>query len=156
MCNTSCDVGQLFVYWYIHMMYYFVPEVETKHSAAGFWDKRHYVCKWKHTMKNERYHTAGAALKLDRKIVETEVKSTSLTHIYMAASCPVLVLSCMLLVCGRHLHDHILSFRGQVWLTPSLFIEVPAQGQDRKRPCICASGMSILPLFLHMLNTRSP
>jgi hypothetical protein len=40
---------------------------------------------------NERYHTAGAALKLDRKIVETGVKSTSLTYINMAASCPVLV-----------------------------------------------------------------
>ena len=58
-----------------------------------------------------------------------------------------LYISCMLLVCGKHLHDHILSFRGQVWLTPSIFIEVPAQGQDRKRPCLCTSGMSILPLF---------
>ena len=39
-------------------------------------------------MKNERYHTAGVALKPDRKNVETEGKSISLTHIDMAASCP--------------------------------------------------------------------
>jgi len=42
-------------------------------------------------MKDERYHTAGEALKLNRNIVETEEKLISLTHINMAAYCPVLV-----------------------------------------------------------------
>ena len=41
----------------------------------------------------------------------------------------------ILITCGKHLHDYIISLRGQVWaqktsLTPPLLIEVPVPRQE--------------------------
>jgi hypothetical protein len=49
----------------------------------------------------------------------------------------------ILLTCGKHLHDRIISPRGDVWdhkisLTLPLFIEVPVPIQENERSCICA------------------
>ena len=40
----------------------------------------------------ERYYTVRIVLRSNRKIVETEVRSTPLTHIHMTVYFPVLVL----------------------------------------------------------------
>ena len=42
-------------------------------------------------MKNKIYHTVGTVPKSNREIVETEAKSTPLTHIYMTSHIPALV-----------------------------------------------------------------
>jgi len=61
----------------------------------------------------------------------------------------------ILLTCGKHLHDHIISLRGEVWanttsLTPPSFIEVPVPSQESERSYmyICVLGLSILPLSM--------
>ena len=46
---------------------------------------------------------------------------------------------------GKHLHDHIISQRGEVWahtisLTPPLLIEVAASNQESEWSCICVLG----------------
>ena len=46
------------------------------------------------------------------------------------------------ITCGKHLHDPIISLRGEVWahkttLVCSLFIEVPVLSQESERSCIC-------------------
>jgi len=58
----------------------------------------------------------------------------------------------ILLTRGKHLHDRIISLRGEVWvyktsLTPSLFIKVSEPIQERKRWCIYVLKVSIY-LFL--------
>jgi len=57
----------------------------------------------------------------------------------------------ILLTSGKHLHDRIISQRGEFWshktsLTLPLFIEVPVPSQESERSCICVLGVSILPL----------
>ena len=56
----------------------------------------------------------------------------------------------ILLKCRNHLHDHIISLKGEVWthktnLTSPLFIEVPVPSQECERSCICVLRVSILP-----------
>ena len=58
----------------------------------------------------------------------------------------------ILITCGKHLYDYIISLRGQVWahkisLTPPLLIEVPVPRQESERSCICVLGVLILPLY---------
>jgi hypothetical protein len=58
----------------------------------------------------------------------------------------------ILITCGKHLHDYIISLRGQVWaqktsLTPPLLIEVPVPRQESEQSCICVLGVLILPLY---------
>jgi len=48
----------------------------------------------------------------------------------------------VLLTCGKHVHDRIISLRGQVWvdktiLSLQLFIEVPVPSHGSERSCIC-------------------
>ena len=55
----------------------------------------------------------------------------------------------ILLTCGKHLHDCIISLSEKVWaqktrLTTSLFIEVPVPRQESERSCICVLEVSIL------------
>jgi hypothetical protein len=52
--------------------------------------------------------------------------------------------------CVKHLYDHIISLRGEVWAhktsqtTPPLFIiEVPVSTQETDRSCICVLGVLI-------------
>ena len=69
-----------------------------------------------------------------------------------------------LLIYGKHLHDHTISLRREVWSnktskSPPLFIEVTVPSQERERSCICVlRGISclfqrfvcwILELFRH-------
>jgi len=56
----------------------------------------------------------------------------------------------ILVTCGKHLHDHIISLRGKVWahktsLIQPLFIIVPVPRQEREQSCICVLGVPILP-----------
>jgi hypothetical protein len=56
-----------------------------------------------------------------------------------------------LLTCEKHLHDRIISLKGEVRsyktsLTPRLFIEVPVPSQESKRSCICVLVVSSLSL----------
>ena len=62
----------------------------------------------------------------------------------------------ILLTCGKHLHDRIISPRGDVWdhkisLTLPLFIEVPVPIQENERSCICVLGVSIFPLSMILI-----
>jgi len=59
---------------------------------------------------------------------------------------PPLVRLCVsigiLLTCGEHLHDRIISLRGAVWvhnssLTQELYTEVPVPSKDSESSCIC-------------------
>jgi hypothetical protein len=57
----------------------------------------------------------------------------------------------ILLTRGKHLHDRIISLRGEVWapntsLSPPLFIKVPVPGKESERSCIC--GLVVLILYL--------
>ena len=50
-----------------------------------------------------------------------------------------------LLICWKHLHDHIISVRGEAWAyttssTPPPFTEVPVPRQDSERSCTCCVG----------------
>ena len=59
----------------------------------------------------------------------------------------------ILLTCKKHLHDHIISLRREVYthytsLTLPLFIEVPELRQDSERACMCVLGLLILCLFV--------
>ena len=56
----------------------------------------------------------------------------------------------ILLTCGKHLHDHIISSKGKFWthktsLSPSLFIDVPVPSQEHERSYIyvCVRGIDI-------------
>ena len=56
-----------------------------------------------------------------------------------------------LLIRGKHLCEHIISIRGEVWtiktsLSQPLFIEVPVSSQESEWSCISVFGVSILPL----------
>jgi hypothetical protein len=58
----------------------------------------------------------------------------------------------ILLACGNHLHDHIISLRGEGWiyktnLTPPLSIEVTVSTQESERSCICMLKVSIFASF---------
>jgi hypothetical protein len=74
-------------------------------------------------------------------------------------------LFCFLFVCsGKHLHDHIISLRGEVWahkcsLTPSYFIVVHVPSQESERSCISELRVSVFPLptlfLLEFGNFRS-
>ena len=51
----------------------------------------------------------------------------------------------ILLICGKHVHDHIFSLRGEVrvhrtTLAPLLFIEVAVPSQEREWSYICVRG----------------
>jgi hypothetical protein len=53
--------------------------------------------------------------------------------------------------CRKHLHDHIISLRGDVWghktsLIRPLFIEVSVSSQENEQSSICMLRVSILPL----------
>jgi len=58
----------------------------------------------------------------------------------------------ILLTCGRHLHDHIIVLRPEVFwvhktiLTLLLFTEVHVLRLESERSCICVSGVSISPI----------
>ena len=57
----------------------------------------------------------------------------------------------ILLTCGKHLHDRIISLRGEVWshkasLVPLFFYEVSFPSQKCERSCICLLGLSFLSL----------
>ena len=58
----------------------------------------------------------------------------------------------ILLTCGRHLHDHIIVLRPEVFwvhktiLTLLLYTEVHALSLESERSCICVSGVSISPI----------
>ena len=52
----------------------------------------------------------------------------------------------ILLPCGKHLFDRIISLRGEVWahntsLTPPLLFKVPVPSQDSGRLCMCIMGI---------------
>ena len=52
----------------------------------------------------------------------------------------------ILIICGTHLHDCIISIRGEVWahktsLTTPLFIEVSVPSQESDRSYICVMGI---------------
>jgi hypothetical protein len=56
-----------------------------------------------------------------------------------------------------HVHVHIITLRGEVWihktsLTPPLFIEVSVPRDESERSCICVLGVSILLLFLRFFS----
>ena len=56
-----------------------------------------------------------------------------------------------LLTYGKHLHDHIISVRGKIWvqktsLSPPHNIEIPVPSQESEGSCICVFAVSILPL----------
>ena len=58
---------------------------------------------------------------------------------------------CILLTCGKQLHDNIISLRGEMLahktsISPPRFIEVPVPSQKIDQSCICVYGVSILPL----------
>ena len=58
----------------------------------------------------------------------------------------------ILLTCGKHVHDGIISLRGEVWahttsLIQPLLIEVPVPSQEHEPSCICVLVISILLLF---------
>ena len=58
----------------------------------------------------------------------------------------------LLITCGKHLNDGIISLKGGVWdhqtsLIPPLCIEVPVLSTESKRSCICVLMISILHLF---------
>ena len=65
-----------------------------------------------------------------------------------------------MLLCEKHLHDPIISIRGEGWiyktsLTPPLFIEVPVPSQESERSCICLLIILTMPLFtilIHVLD----
>jgi hypothetical protein len=62
----------------------------------------------------------------------------------------------ILLTCGMHLHDRIISLTGEIWthttiLTLPLFIEVPGPNTESERSCICVLEVSILPLSMIFL-----
>ena len=57
----------------------------------------------------------------------------------------------ILITCGNHLHNCIISLKREVWacktsLTLPLFIKVPVPSQESEGSCICVLGVSILPL----------
>ena len=57
----------------------------------------------------------------------------------------------ILLTYQKHLHDRIISLRGEIWvheisLTPPPFIEMPVPIKDSVRSCTCVLVASILPL----------
>jgi hypothetical protein len=57
----------------------------------------------------------------------------------------------MLISCGNHFHDYIISLRQEVWahktsLTLPLFIEVPVLIQEPEQSCNCVLRVSIWPL----------
>ena len=57
----------------------------------------------------------------------------------------------ILLTYKKHLHDRIISLRGEIWvreisLTPPPFIELPVPIKDSERSCTCVLVASILPL----------
>jgi hypothetical protein len=56
----------------------------------------------------------------------------------------------IVLTCGKHLYDVIISQRGEVYnhttsLTPPLFIEVPVPNQINGMSCIYVRGVSNFP-----------
>jgi len=58
----------------------------------------------------------------------------------------------ILLTCGKHLHDHIISLKGDVWghktsLTQPRFTEVPVPSKEYDRSCIYVVGYQFC-LFL--------
>ena len=60
----------------------------------------------------------------------------------------------ILLTCGRHLHDHIIVLRPEVFwvhktiLTLLLFTEVHALSLESERSCICVSEVSISTILI--------
>jgi len=62
----------------------------------------------------------------------------------------------ILVIRRKHLHDRIISLRGEVWvhqisLTPPLFIEVPISRQECRPSCICVLGLFIWPLSMVLI-----
>jgi hypothetical protein len=63
---------------------------------------------------------------------------------------------CMLLICGNHMQDRIISLRGEVGvhktrLAPPLFIEAPVPNQESYQSCMCLLAVWILPLFTNLI-----
>ena len=57
----------------------------------------------------------------------------------------------IVLLCRKHMHNHIISLRGEIWahitsLPLPLFIEVPVTSQECERSCICVLVVLILLL----------
>jgi len=57
----------------------------------------------------------------------------------------------ILLTRGKHLHDRIISLKGEVWahktsLAP-LFIEVPSPNKKSERLCVCILEITILSFY---------
>ena len=58
----------------------------------------------------------------------------------------------ILLTCGKHLHDSIISLKWEILthttiLTSPLFIESPAPSQDSERSCICGRDIEIASFY---------
>jgi hypothetical protein len=77
------------------------------------------------------------------KIIAFFILSNAVARLYVMVG--------ILLTCRKHLHDPIISLRGEVYdhitsLAPHLSIEAPVLNQESERSCICVLGVSILPL----------
>jgi hypothetical protein len=67
----------------------------------------------------------------------------------------------ILLICGKHFHDSIISLRWEVFvhitsLTLPLFIEVSLPNQENEQSCICLLWVSILSLSMNNSTQQRP
>jgi hypothetical protein len=119
-------------------------------------------------MKYKSYHTVGTLPKSSRKIGEQGKIDTPITTISLYTFLALyryfnttwreiftltlfsrlsLRIS-ILLTCGKHLHDHIILLRGDLWshktsLTPPCCIEVPVQSQESVQWYSCDRGIDL-------------
>jgi hypothetical protein len=59
----------------------------------------------------------------------------------------------ILLICGKHFHNHIISLRWEVFvhktsLTLPLFIEVSLPRQENEQSCICVMGIDFASFYV--------
>ena len=90
------------------------------------------------------YMTASVSWRLNILCIKFKIGAFFLTTLLIQSYVRIDIL----LTCGKHLHDCIISLRGDVWdhkisLTPPLFIEVPVPSQDNDMSCICVLEVTI-------------
>ena len=107
------------------------------------------------TVKEQCYTYDNFCVRKTKYIIHN-VQDYSVLHITFLARLYMWGVT-ILLTYGMHLHDRIISPKGEVRvhrmkLTPPLFIEVSLPGQESERSCICVFGYRFLLHFLRFWN----